>query len=196
MEDMGVVDKIKGFMFNPTETFKKFREETLGDSLRYYVILLVIYSLLSAVMVMVLWNTVWGFMYSGYKFIPGFEALYESGFGIIIVIVLFVIFFISGLIGIFVGGGIIHLGVLLFGGKRGKVPFPHHQHQNNLGDCKICHSVFPQKSGIIEKLKSEGKLKKKYVMNKLCTKCHKEKKKAGEKSGPVACAKCHIKEKT
>ena len=82
------------------------------------------------------------------------------------------------------------------GGKRGKVPFPHHQHQNNLGDCEICHSVFPQTSGIIEELKAEGKLKKKYVMNKLCTKCHKEKKKAGQKSGPVTCAKCHIKEKT
>lgn len=70
-------------------------------------------------MIIVLWSTVWGFMFSAYKFIPGFEALYESGFGIIIVIILFVIFFISGLVGIFIGGGIIHLGVLLFGGKRG-----------------------------------------------------------------------------
>ena len=82
----------------------------------------------------------------------------------------------------------------LDGGKRGKVPFPHHQHQDKLGDCKICHSVFPQKSGSITELKAEGKLKKKYVMNKLCTKCHKEKKKAGQKSGPTTCKNCHIKE--
>ena len=81
------------------------------------------------------------------------------------------------------------------GGKRGKVPFPHHQHQKSLSDCQICHSVFPQESGSIEKLKAEGKLKKKYVMNKLCTKCHKQKKKAGLKSGPTSCAKCHIKKK-
>ncbi len=81
----------------------------------------------------------------------------------------------------------------LEGGKRGKVPFPHRQHQKILGDCQICHSVFPQDCGSIEKLKAEGKLKKKYVMNKLCTKCHKEKKKAGLKSGPTSCAKCHIK---
>ena len=79
------------------------------------------------------------------------------------------------------------------GGNRGKVPFPHHQHQEKLGDCKICHSVFPQESGIIEKLKAEGKLKKKHVMNKLCTKCHKETKKAGRKAGPTTCSKCHIK---
>ena len=79
------------------------------------------------------------------------------------------------------------------GGKRGDVHFPHRRHQEKLGDCQICHSVFPQNPGIIEKLKSEGKLKKKYVMNKLCTKCHKEKKKAGQKAGPTTCSKCHTK---
>jgi hypothetical protein len=79
------------------------------------------------------------------------------------------------------------------GGKRGNVHFPHRRHQENLSDCQICHSVFPQHPGIIEKLKTEGKLKKKYVMNKLCTKCHKEKKRAGQKAGPTTCSKCHIK---
>ena len=82
------------------------------------------------------------------------------------------------------------------GGKRGKVPFPHRQHQERLLDCKTCHSIFPQKAGSIEELKAQGKLKKKHVMNKLCTKCHKETKKAGKKTGPTTCAKCHIKEKS
>lgn len=84
--------------------------------------------------------------------------------------------------------------ITLDGGNRGKVPFPHHRHQEKIADCEICHSAFPQEAGIIEKLKVEGQLKKKYVMNKLCTKCHKEKKNAGEKTGPTTCAKCHIKE--
>jgi hypothetical protein len=79
------------------------------------------------------------------------------------------------------------------GGTRGKVPFPHHQHQKNLGDCTICHSIFPQKPGSIEELKAQGKLQKKAVMNKLCTKCHKEMKIAGRKTGPLTCSKCHIK---
>ena len=82
------------------------------------------------------------------------------------------------------------------GGTRGKVPFPHHRHQENLGDCTICHSVFPQKSGGIEELKAQGELKKKYVMNKLCTKCHREMKIAGRKTGPLTCSKCHIKAKS
>ena len=82
----------------------------------------------------------------------------------------------------------------LEGGTRGKVPFPHHLHQEKLVDCQICHSIFEQKAGSIAELKARGTLKKKHVMNKLCTKCHKQKKKAGEKSGPTTCSKCHIKE--
>jgi hypothetical protein len=69
--------------------------------------------------------------------------------------------------------------IVLEGSKRGKVHFPHRQHQKNLGDCQICHSIFPQEPGAIRKLKAQGVLKKKYVMNKLCTKCHKKMKKAG-----------------
>ena len=83
----------------------------------------------------------------------------------------------------------------LEGGKRGKVPFPHRQHQEKLSDCQICHSTFPQELGAIEDLKKKGTLKKKYVMNKHCTKCHKEKKKAGQQSGPTTCSKCHFKQK-
>ena len=104
-----------------------------------------------------------------------------------------------------VGGGAVALStaqqnkgaehIVMPGGTRGKVPFPHHLHQEKLVDCQICHATFEQKAGIIEELKAQGQLKKKHVMNKLCTKCHKEKKKAGEKSGPTTCSKCHIKEK-
>ena len=81
----------------------------------------------------------------------------------------------------------------LQGGTRGKVAFPLHLHQEKIVDCRICHAVFEQKAGSIAELKAQGKLKKKHVMNKLCTKCHKEKKRAGEKTGPTTCKKCHIK---
>ena len=85
--------------------------------------------------------------------------------------------------------------IIISGGKRGNVPFPHQQHQENLVDCKICHAVFPQEKGAIDRLKAEGTLKPKQVMNKQCTKCHKEKKRAGEQSGPTTCTSCHIKKK-
>jgi cytochrome c7-like protein len=81
----------------------------------------------------------------------------------------------------------------LDGGNRGVVDFPHHLHQKTIGDCNACHDIFPKTAGIIKDLKEQKKLKKKQVMNKTCIKCHKEKKKAGEKAGPTICSQCHVK---
>ena len=80
----------------------------------------------------------------------------------------------------------------IFGGSRGKVPFPHHTHQDNLKNCDTCHSVFPKTPESIKDLKDKGKLKKKHVMKKLCINCHKAQKRAGNKSGPTTCSKCHV----
>lgn len=83
--------------------------------------------------------------------------------------------------------------IMLEGGKSGPVPFPHRQHQLVLEDCMICHSIFPQKVGSIEALKAGGELKKKQVMNKHCTACHRKMKKEGKKTGPTTCTSCHVK---
>jgi hypothetical protein len=82
--------------------------------------------------------------------------------------------------------------MMLAGGSRGEVPFPHLQHQNNLEDCQTCHDLFPQRQGAIEALKSQGKLESKQVMNQLCTGCHREKRRAGEPTGPITCSDCHV----
>jgi hypothetical protein len=83
--------------------------------------------------------------------------------------------------------------IAIDGGERGAVTFPHHRHQEKLGDCNICHSMFPQEPHVIERLKKEGQLARKQVMNKLCIKCHKAEKSAGNAAGPVTCSKCHQK---
>lgn len=78
------------------------------------------------------------------------------------------------------------------GGSRGVVPFPHQRHQDTLGDCSICHDVFPQKVGGIDELKAQGTLNKKEIMNKHCIKCHRDRKRAGESYGPTgSCNGCH-----
>lgn len=82
----------------------------------------------------------------------------------------------------------------LEGGKSGPVPFPHAAHQEALGDCRICHELFPQEAGAIERLKAAGELKPKQVMNKHCTKCHRQYKKDGRKTGPTTCKSCHVKD--
>ena len=85
--------------------------------------------------------------------------------------------------------------ITVFGGSRGEVPFTHKQHQDRLNDCSVCHDYFSQQPDSMKALKAKGELKKKLVMNKLCIKCHKAEKAAGNKSGPTTCSKCHVKEK-
>ena len=80
--------------------------------------------------------------------------------------------------------------MVIYGGKTGNVPFPHHAHMSATTDCMPCHKLFPQEKDAVEKMKKEGRLKKKLVM-KTCQKCHRKTKKAGEKSGPIGCKDCH-----
>lgn len=79
------------------------------------------------------------------------------------------------------------------GGKKGNIDFPHRIHQDILGDCNICHAVFPKEAGIIKELKTQKKLKNKQVMNKICLNCHRSMKKAGKETGPTNCSACHVK---
>lgn len=83
--------------------------------------------------------------------------------------------------------------ILLSGGKMRDVHFPHHRHQDVLGDCNICHDLFPQKLGSIKELKNQGKLKKKQVMQEHCINCHRKMKAAGQNTGPISCGRCHRK---
>lgn len=83
--------------------------------------------------------------------------------------------------------------MVLNGGKRGVVSFPHLRHQTKLADCQVCHDLFPQEKGSIDKLKAAGSLKSKQVMNSRCIKCHRTEKRAGRAAGPTACTQCHQK---
>jgi hypothetical protein len=81
--------------------------------------------------------------------------------------------------------------IVIPGGSQGNVKFPHHMHQESLKDCMLCHDLFPQQAGVVQDMKQKGTLVQKQVMNKQCLKCHRDKKDAGEKSGPVVCKGCH-----
>ncbi len=83
--------------------------------------------------------------------------------------------------------------ITVFGGSRGDIPFTHKQHQDRLNDCSICHDYFAQQPKAIKLMKEKGELNQKLVMNKLCIKCHKSEKAAGNKFGPVTCSECHTK---
>ena len=82
--------------------------------------------------------------------------------------------------------------MVLQGGKLGSVPFSHHLHQKLIDDCNICHKAFSQAAGSIEKLKAEGKLKKKEAMDQ-CVDCHKKEATTDGKALPTKCGECHKK---
>jgi DNA-directed RNA polymerase subunit M/transcription elongation factor TFIIS len=81
--------------------------------------------------------------------------------------------------------------IVLQGGPSGNVLFPHRRHEEKLPDCNLCHAAYPKQPRAIEVLKEQGTLKKKEIMNTQCTKCHKERKSAGEAAGPTTCTGCH-----
>lgn len=82
--------------------------------------------------------------------------------------------------------------IALQGGKMGMVTFPHGRHQGVFVNCKPCHDLFPKEPQIIEKMKEEGKLQKKAVMN-MCKNCHKDLAEKDQKRGPTSCKGCHTK---
>ena len=79
----------------------------------------------------------------------------------------------------------------LDGGGRGDMSFPHKLHQDTLGSCNTFHDLFPKELGGIEKMKADGKLKRRQVMNDSCIACHKVYKAKGKKFGPLRCNECH-----
>jgi len=84
--------------------------------------------------------------------------------------------------------------IVIPGGVTGDVAFPHLSHQQNLENCDICHSLYPEEADVIDRFKEQGKLKPKAVMNQQCTACHREKKRSGLKAGPTTCKGCHRKD--
>ncbi|MBA3002818.1 MAG: cytochrome c3 family protein [Desulfurivibrio sp.] len=82
--------------------------------------------------------------------------------------------------------------IVLNGGSLGSVTFTHGIHQGMFADCKPCHELFPKESQVVDKMKAEGKLQRRDVMN-MCKKCHKDLADKGKKTGPTNCKDCHKK---
>lgn len=84
--------------------------------------------------------------------------------------------------------------IIIPAGKKAPVPFPHWQHQEVESiTCQACHELFPMETNSISRLKDEGTLKARKVMNSLCISCHRETSAAGKPSGPRSCKICHAK---
>ncbi len=111
---MDFLEKVKGFLLEPSKTFDALKEEPLDGAIKYYAIIATVYSVLFALLLAFAGSLVGTTM--------GFEKLgmmMGAGAGIGAAIVFFVLFMIITIVGAFVGGAILHIFVYIMGGRRG-----------------------------------------------------------------------------
>ncbi|MCX9014375.1 MAG: YIP1 family protein [Candidatus Methanoperedens sp.] len=112
---MDFVEKAKGFLMEPSKTFDSSKEDTLEEAIKYYAVIVAVYSLLSTVVFAIAMTGSFGSMMG----MGQLGTMMGVGAGIGGAVVLFVIMVVFGLIGVFISGAIVHIGVLIVGGKKG-----------------------------------------------------------------------------
>jgi len=99
---------------DPEITFDALKEDTLEDAIKYYAVIIAVYSLLSAVVFATAMGSLGSMMGLGQ-----FGIMAGVGAGIGGAAVVFVMLFVFGIIATFISGAIIHIGVFIVGGKNG-----------------------------------------------------------------------------
>lgn len=95
--------KMKGFLLEPSQTFNACKEESLHEAMKQYVYLIAIFSVIAASFI----------VYTFSSFLD-FEE-----FNIGLVVVFSIVILLASCIGSLIEGIIIHIGVYLFGGRKG-----------------------------------------------------------------------------
>ena len=119
------VTTVKGFIMNPSETFVKTREKSLGCAYQYYAGLLLIFTVLFGIVAVSMGFVTFMTMINTLAMIPIVGNVIAGGAsnftGFIIALHLFFVYlaFLALLIGVFVAGLLNHVFVLLMDGKKG-----------------------------------------------------------------------------
>lgn len=120
-----LVEKVKGFLLKPSETFRATRSESLSCAYQYYVVLLIIYSVLLAIVVaasfgIVYFSTMTAIASSGALGSGGTQMM-KAFMPFLISYVLFLpyLIFFMMLFGVFFSSLCYHVFVILFGGQKG-----------------------------------------------------------------------------
>ena len=100
-----LIEKVKGFLTNPVDTFRQLKEEQPDTVFPYFIMLLLLHAALSAVLAAL-----------------AIEILPMAGMingGLSGPVVVFFVSLVAGFVGILVFGAWLHLWVYIFGGRRG-----------------------------------------------------------------------------
>jgi hypothetical protein len=112
---MDFIELVKGFILSPTEAFQKVKGADLGDTLKYYLILVVINTVLSVIISLVALSAIWAAFAALFPSL-GLGAPVLAGFGIVIFAILMIFVL---LVLLFIGAAWLHLWVYLLGGRKG-----------------------------------------------------------------------------
>ena len=104
-----IIEKAKGFLMDPAETFRNAQSDDLGEAFKYFAIILAINSVLSGLLVMAGVGVA--------TEIPGMALGIAGSFASGIAAIVGT--FIGGIIGLFIGGIIVHIFVALIIGGNG-----------------------------------------------------------------------------
>lgn len=106
-------ERIKGFLFSPSATFDASKGDTLGDAFKYFVVILVIYAILIAIIASAAMSLFAG-MFGGFGLMP-----FGATMGLAAGVFFFIAALIVGIIAIFISGLWLHIWVYLMGGRNG-----------------------------------------------------------------------------
>ncbi len=116
-------EKVKGFLVKPVETFNVHKGESLGAAYQYYIVLFVIFSILSAIVVIALDMNFLNTTIQTFSQVPGMEWVSAfSVFGAFVVafdVFFLYVMFVIGLFWIFVSGLILHCFALMLDAGKG-----------------------------------------------------------------------------
>ncbi len=112
---LSIVERIKGFLFRPSDTFDDSKDDTLGDAFKYYVVILAISAVLSAIIAAVAFSVIVGMGGP----IAAVMIPFGAGTGALAAIGVFGVTIAVGIIGIFIGGVWLHIWVYVVGGRNG-----------------------------------------------------------------------------
>ena len=112
---LSIGERIKGFLFSPSETFDASKEDSLGDAFKYYIVILLILAVLVAIIGAVAFQLILGMSAA---FLPP-DAPSLAGMGPLLAVAIFIAVLVGGIIGAFIDGLWIHLWVYIVGGRNG-----------------------------------------------------------------------------
>ncbi len=123
---LSIEERIQGFLFRPSATFDASKGDTLGDSITYLVVILAIFAAIFGTFISIYIGTLLSVIMPLIPQIPGISARmlpFIGAIGPLVAILLFVLFFVSvligGIISAFIGGLWTHIWVFLVGGRKG-----------------------------------------------------------------------------